>query len=291
MTVVDTLKRAARPVLRAALALVPDAVRVRILPPAERFDRTQPTAAISAPDTPIRMLVAPTNTAWQGWTLARGAEHVPGVGARTSNIVAEGGGYGFLADQVVSRAEYRWSSRWQRAQRRAVMTGFTHVLLEAARPIFGDALGRSVEADLVALRRAGLSVALMLYGSEIRSPQRHRERMPDSPFAAGLWSLTPALEELTARNKALADAFDGPKFLATPDLQLDLPEGVWLPITIDTSLWNPTRAPFTKLDGPPIVSHVPSSAVVKGTDLIEPILGRLHDEGLIRYTPLRGLQA
>lgn len=291
MSLVETLTRAIRSLARAALRLVPDRVRVRILPPGERFDLTNPTPAITATATPIRLLIAPTNTAWQGWTLARAAEHLDGVGARTSGIVPEGGGFDFLSDQEISRAEYRWSSRWQRAQRAAVLGGFTHVLLEAGRPLFGDTFARPVSADIAALQRAGVSVALMMYGSEIRSPQRHRARMADSPFAPGLWSLTPALEVLTARNKALADAFDGPKFLATPDLQLDLPEGVWLPISIDTSIWNPTRAPFSDLDGPPIVSHVPSSAVVKGTDLIEPVLHRLNDEGLIRYTPLRGLKA
>ncbi|MBX9472730.1 glycosyltransferase [Microcella sp.] len=280
-----------RSVARAAAGLAPAALVNRVLPPGQRFDWAHPTPAISPPDADIRVLVAPTNTAWQGWAAARAAEHLEGVGARTSGIVPAGGGFGFLSDQEVPPAEYRWSSRWQRAQRRAVLGGFTHVLLESGRPLFGDAFARPVEADIAALRRAGVSLALMLYGSEVRLPSRHLARMPDSPFAPGLWSATPALEAQALRTAALAAAFDGPVFVATPDLLLDVPEATWLPITIDPTQWESARAAFTHLDGPPIVSHVPSSAVVKGTDLIEPVLTRLHDEGLIRYSPIRGLKA
>ena len=283
----DTVRSAAR----AAAAIVPPALLTRALPPAQRFDRAHPTPAITPPDAAIRLLVAPTNTAWQGWAAARAAEHLEGVGARTSGIVPAGGGFGFVSDQEVPPAEYRWSARWQRAQRRAVLGGFTHVLLESGRPLFGDAFARPVEADIAALRRAGIAVALMLHGSEVRLPSRHLARLPDSPFAPGLWSATPALEVQARRTAALAAAFDGPVFVMTPDLLLDIPEATWLPVTIDPAQWVSARAPFTQLDGPPIVSHVPSSAVVKGTDLIEPVLLRLHDEGLIRYSPIRGLKA
>lgn len=279
-----------RVIARALLPFVPARILTAALPPGERFDISRPTEPVSVPSTPIRVLVAPTNTAWQGWGTARAIERIDGVGARSSGIIPSGGGFGFPADQHVPPKEYRWSSRWHRGQRRAVLSGFTHVMLETGRPLFGDTLGRTADDDLRALRAAGISVALMFYGSELRLPSRHRERMPDSPFAPGLWSLTPALEAQALRIKAFADAFDGPMFVATPDLLIDLPQATWLPVIIDTDPWAATRPAFTGLDGPPIVSHVPSKAIVKGTDLIEPILQRLNEEGLIRYEPLSGLQ-
>lgn len=277
--------------MRAMAAIAPPRILDRALPASQRYDLAHPTAAISPTPTPVRLLVAPTNTAGQGWALARAAELLDGVGARTSGIVPPEGGYGFPTDQEVPSAEYRWSSQWQRAQRRAVRSGFTHVLLESGRPLFGDPLGRAVESDLRALRSAGLAVALLFHGSEVRLPSRHRERMPDSPFAPGLWSLTSVLEAQARRMSELADGFEGPIFVTTPDLLIDVPGATWLPVTIDPDRWRPARAPFTALDGPPTVAHVPSSAVVKGTDLIEPTLLRLHAEGVIRYRPLRGLTA
>ena len=288
---VGFVSNSVRAAARVALTIAPSALLNRLLPVGQRFDRAQPTPAITSPATAVRLLVAPTNTASQGWAVARAVERLGGVGARTSGIVPRGGGYGFLADQEVPPNEYRWSARWHRAQRRAVLDGFTHVLLEAGRPLFGDAFARSVDTDIAALRRAGIGVALLFHGSELRLPSRHLARMPDSPFAEGFWSSTPTLEVQAVRNRALADSFDGPMFVATPDLLLDLPQAVWLPVTIDPAQWSSPRAAFTGLDGAPIVSHVPSSAVVKGTDLIEPMLTRLHDEGVIRFAPIRGLKA
>ncbi len=288
---IESVKRTGRAVLRALVGIIPPGVLNRALPRAQRFDLNRPTPAPTPPSAPVRLLVAPTNTASQGWAFARAAEKLPGVGSRTSCIVPARGGFDFPSDQSVPPTEYRWSTRWQRAQRRAVLGGFTHVLLESGRPLFGDTFARPVEDDLRALRRAGVSVALLFHGSEIRLPSRHLERMPDSPFAPGLWGLTPVLEAQALRMHALADAFDGPVFVTTPDLLIDLPHAVWIPVTIDPGQWTASRAPFTELDGPPTVSHVPSNAVVKGTDLIDPVLTRLHDEGLVRYLPISGLKA
>lgn len=285
------VKRAARHLMRTAVAATPAWILQRALPHHQRLDASRRTPAVQPPSTGIRLLVAPTNTAGQGWAMARAAEVLSDVGARTVGIVPAGGGFGYPADQVVTPAEYRWSTQWQRAQRRAVLAGFTHALVESGRPLFGDTFARPVEADLRAMDAAGISVALYFHGSEVRLPSRHLARTPDSPFAPGLWPLTPALEHQARRMHTLAQKFAGAVFVSTPDLLLDVPFATWLPVSVDPAAWVTLRAPFSTPGGPPIVSHVPSNAIVKGTDLIEPLLLRLHDEGVIRYAPLRGLQA
>lgn len=281
-------KDALRSVLRAALAVTPGALVSRMVDPAQRFDPGHPSPAIDLPrDAPVRLLVAPTNSAGQGWAWARAAERFDGVVARAMQIDMNRFAR-FPADQSVTRGEYRWSRRWQRAQRRAVLAGATHVLLESASPLFGDPHRRDVRGELRRLRRAGVEVALLFHGSDIRSPSRHRARAEWSPFGPEGWDQTAALERVTAENAALVEEVDLPVFVSTPDLLVDLPEAQWLPVVVDPDRWATTRAPFVDRERP-LVVHIPSRTIVKGTDLIDPVLNGLAEEGLIDYRSITGL--
>jgi hypothetical protein len=283
-TLLERVKDALRSVLRASLAVAPSALVTRLVDPTQRFDPAHPSPAIELPrDAPVRLLVAPTNSAGQGWAWARAAERLNGVVARTMQIDMNRFTR-FPADQSIARGEYRWSRRWQRAQRRAVLDGVTHVLLESASPLFGDPHRRDVRQ----LRRAGVEVALLFHGSDIRSPARHRAREEWSPFGAGLWDQTAALERVTAENAALVADADLPVFVSTPDLLVDLPEARWLPVVVDPERWATQRAPFAGR-ARPLVVHIPSRTIVKGTDLIDPVLLRLAEEGLIDYRSITGL--
>ena len=237
-------KDALRSVLRAALVVAPGALVSRMVDPTQRFDPAHPSPAIDLPrDAPVRLLVAPTNSAGQGWAWARAAERLDGVVARTMQIDMNRFTK-FPADQSVTRGEYRWSRRWQRAQRRAVLEGATHVLLESASPLFGDPHRRDVRGELRQLGRAGIAVALLFHGSDIRSPSRHWARAEWSPFGPGGWDQTAALERVTAENAALVAEVDLPVFVSTPDLLVDLPEARWLPVVVDPQRWATERAPF-----------------------------------------------
>jgi len=235
----------------------------------------------------VRLLVAPTNSAGQGWAWARAAERLPGVVARTMQIDMQRF-QRFPADQSVSRGEYRWSTRWQRAQRRAVLADVTHVLLESASPLFGDPHRRDVRGEVRALRRAGIHVALLFHGSDIRSPSRHRARAAWSPFGPDGWDQTSALERVTAENAALIAELDLAVFVSTPDLFHDVPHAQWLPVVVDPQRWRTERVPLSGRDRP-LVVHIPSRSIVKGTDLINPVLQRLADEQLIDYRSITGL--
>ena len=85
----------------------------------------------------------------------------------------------------------------------------------------------------------------------------------------------------------LIEQFDGPVFVSTPDLLLDVPGGIWLPVVVDID--RPQGDPPLSRDRLPLVLHAPSKAVTKGTDLIEPVVEDLVERGLVEYRRLSGL--
>lgn len=275
-----------RTAARVARAL-PQRLLARLVPAGQRFDPSAPPPAVQLPDTAARLLVGPVNSAGQGHAWARAAERLPGVGARAMAVRGPRD-FGFAADQSVPLGDYRWSRAWQRAQRRAVLADATHVLLESARPLFGDVERGAVEAEVSALRERGIHVALAFHGSDLRDPAAHRARERHSPYAEGLWALTPALTARARHARALIAETGCPVFVSTPDLLLDVPEAVWLPVVVEPERWRTDAAPLAH-GGRPVVAHAPSTAIVKGTDLIDGTLRALEAEGLIEYRRLEGL--
>lgn len=285
-----------RVVLRGALAITPASLVNRLVDETQRFSTSHMSPTVSFPrddletgvhDDDVRLFVAPTNSAGQGWAWARAAETLPGVAARAMHIDMRRFQQ-FPADLSVPRGEYRWSTRWQRAQRRAVLREATHVLLESATPLFGDPHGRDARRDIRLLRRNGIHVALLFHGSDIRSPNRHRARAPWSPFHEGGWDQTAAFERVTAENAALVAELDLPVFVSTPDLFHDVPGAQWLPVVVNPARWHSARAPLAGRSRP-LVVHIPSHSAAKGTVLIDPVLQRLADEQLIDYRSITGL--
>ncbi len=287
MSAIARLRAVGQRAAGALASAVPPRVLARVVPAGQRFDPVAPPPAVQLPDTAVRLLVAPVNSAGQGCAWARAAERLPDVGAQAM-AVRSVRDFGFATDQLVPLGDYRWSRAWQRAQRQAVLAGATHVLLESAKPLFGDAFGRGVLGEIEALRGAGIRVALAWHGSDVRDPAAHRARERHSPYAEGLWALTPALQVRADRARALIDAVGCPLFVSTPDLLSDLPQAVWLPVVVEPERWRADAAPLAR-DGRPIVAHVPSTAIVKGTDLVDGTLRALDAEGLIEYRRIEGL--
>ena len=289
MTEASRAKATAQRALAGLARAIPPRLLARVLPAGQRFNPTASSAPIVLPTTPVRLLIAPVNSAGQGWAWARAAERLPGVGARAM-AVRSARDFGFDTDQLVSLGEYRWSTRWQAAQRAAVLAGATHVVLESAKPLFGDAFGRGVLAELAGLRGAGIRTALLFHGSDLREPVAHRARERYSPYADGLWSLTPALTLRAERARDLIERADCPVFVSTPDLLMDAPEATWLPVVVDPERWTSPTPPLAH-GGRPVVAHVPSTAIVKGTDVIESTLRVLDADGLIEYRRIENLPA
>jgi hypothetical protein len=261
----------------------------RILPPGQRPRPADAATVAEPPSTPIRLLIGPANSAGQGWQWARAVEReIEGVGATAMRVVLDTD-LGHPADLSVPLGTYRWSHRWRRAQEDAVAGRFTHVLLESARPLLSD-VSSVVVAEIRRLRENGIAVGLLFHGSDLRLPDRHARREPLSPYTGNRWELTATLQAQAERSAALIARLRLPVFVSTPDLLLDAPSAHWLPVVIDPDAWAGGRTLLAGGDTP-IVAHAPSHPLLKGSDLIDPVLRRLDDEGTIRYRRLEGVPA
>jgi hypothetical protein len=234
-------------------------------------------------DEPVRLLVGPTNSAGQGWGWARScADHVPGVGARAFAVRRRE--LGFPDDYGVAPSHYGHPT-WQRRHEDYVAASFTHVLIEAMRPLFGTRHGRDAAGDIAGLRRAGLEPALVMHGSEIRLPSAHSLREPWSPF--GDDDLSRRLEAQAGRFQAYARTFDGPVFVSTPDLLADLPSATWLPVVIEPDRWATPDEPLRRRR--PVVVHAPSNPRFKGSQVVDMVLDALASRGLVEYRRLEAV--
>ncbi|GAB3144575.1 hypothetical protein [Marisediminicola antarctica] len=262
--------------------MLPDRAIARILPRSISFspDDLPPLPPVPAAST--RLYIGPVNWAGQGYQWARAVRRFGNDADAVNMAYRVGTEYGFPADYVVPVGVYSWSREWQERQAAYVHENFTHVLVEAERILFAGAFRGSLPAEVRELGRRGIGVAMLCHGSDIRLPSRHAARHADSPFRDGLWDLTPTLEKQARRNLALLESLGRPVFVSTPDLLVDVPGATWLPVVIEPDAWSTDQLPF-QAHGLPVVAHAPSRAAVKGSDLVDPILQQLDDEGLLRY--------
>lgn len=229
--------------------------------------------------------ITPANFAGQGWAWARSAERdLPDV---TAEVVANPGGFGFRSD-VVLTAELSADLDWQLAQAKRVLGGWTHVISESVRPVLGQLNGSTLSGDMAALRRAGVRVAVVCHGSEIRRPSHHAATYQFSPFVGDYEGLL-ELRQRAERNRNILHALDIPVFVSTPDLLDDVPHARWLPVVVAEADLAPAKPPFQR--EVPVVLHLPSSPRLKGTTTIDAVGQRLADEGLIEYRSLRDVPA
>lgn len=280
------------PLIRRILALLPDSVINRLL--GRRGWEDAELGVAVPPQTPIRLFVAPANSAGQGWAWARAVEcELAGVGAVDLAIRTAGShAFSFPADLLIPETVYVFAAKWRARQHQALLD-FTHVLLESGRFAYGNVPGTTPRDAAVALAAEGPRIALLWHGSDIRMPSRHVTDEPDSPFGPrGTYPAesTAVLERNARTNLAFIESTDFPVFVSTPDLLSMAPRSTWLPVVVDAEAWSRSgdRAPF---DGGalPVVVHAPSNAGLKGTEQIRPIMQRLHDEGLIEYRELSGI--
>lgn len=284
-------RRGANPVRRAAwkaLAAMPESVQMRANPGKYGFTAKDVPPPVAPPATDVRLYIGPVNSASQGYRWARAAELLPGVGA-VSMQHRTARDFGFPADYALPTTVFVRSQSWQKAQFEAVSKGFTHVIVESQRPLFADLFAADVEREVEALRRAGIKVAMLCHGSDIRLPSRHRELDQWSPFRADEWDRTPALEEQAREARRIMAAVGVPVYVSTPDLLLDWPEAQWLPTVVDPHVWR-CDIPILEREVP-VVLHAPSNPIVKGSALIEPVMERLATEGLVDYRRVQGVQS
>ncbi|KAA9152727.1 glycosyltransferase family 4 protein [Microbacterium lushaniae] len=275
-------------VKKAISSAMPDPIAERVLP----FKRAafREAGVTSVADAPCRLFLGPVNSAGQAHAWARVAESLPGVAAANFMYRNAGDVFRYPADHAVATSYFVTNRRWQRAQRRAVSSRFTHVLIESGREILGS--GRSATEDAAFLAARGVTVGLLWHGSDIRTPSVHAATEPDSPFRRGDYVDQERLEQIARANHTLIRDSGLPCFVSTPDLLGFVPDAVWLPVVVEPARWasSAVRPPLTGTRRP-VVVHAPSRAGLKGTALIQDAVRRLDAEGVIEYRELAGLPA
>jgi len=236
----------------------------------------------------IRLLVGPVDFAGQASAWARAAKTLPHVSA-CSFAVNNDASFTSGADYSVDRDTFT-DDAWSR-KHEAWIGGFTHVIIEAGRPITGTRHGLDCAGELPVLEEMGVKIALVAHGSDVRRPDSHRRREPDSPFADLDSKDSKVRQKYADRIAPLIDSWPW-AFASTPDLLEDIPRARWLPAVVDPERWlaKPWEPPTGRgAAWPPLVVHVPSSTHMKGTEAIERVLRRLVEGGRIRYRPMRNV--
>lgn len=252
------------------------------------MDRTVPGAdavpPLSAdPTRRARLLIAPMNYAGQGsaWAASAQSEDV-----EAQNLAVEfPGSFRFPATRHVPARTFLGSPSWRRSQREA-LASFTHVMIESFTSVLGRGSGRAITAEVAEMTRAGIRVALVCHGTDVRLPSAHRRRNRHSPFEEMSTREREDLERLVAENLEVARSFAGPVYVSTPDLLLDVPGADWLPVVIDPERWHSARGVDAAV---PVVLHVPSAGPVKGTRHVEAAARELQAGGVIEYRTLQGI--
>lgn len=278
--IVASLTSKARIAVRLAKARLPDRLSVLTLAEQDRYDPAAIPDPIQPPEGNVRVMIGPANFAGQGHAWARAAERLDGVAALNMQYRSRAD-YGFPADYAVPESIWSFSRRWGVRQRAAVGAGFTHVLYEAERALFGAANDKIVSREARWLRQHGVNVGMICHGTDIRLPSRHREIDPYSPFHDADPDWVASLEARARANHAVLDRVGAPVFVSTPEMVLDRPDATWLPVVVHADRWV-TSAPVLSREVP-VVLHAPTNPQVKGTHRIEPVVDALHGEGLIDY--------
>jgi hypothetical protein len=237
---------------------------------------------------PIRLFIGPANEVEQGFLWARAAELLPGVTA-VSMMGFDHGGYQVQADLIVEEGVYLRSPIWHDALD-AYLHDRTHVIWESGLPLLGRRFDSDAFAEMERLRHAGVSVAMIFHGSDIRPPLRHAELSEWSPFRdRGL--PRNVYSDRAERNLDHASELDVPVFVSTPDLLRWVPFATWCPVVVDTARWRNASAEVARdeIRHRPIVVHAPSNPRMKGTQKIEPMLRQLHASGVIEYRQIVGV--
>lgn len=77
------------------------------------------------------------------------------------------------------------------------------------------------------------------------------------------------------------------RFVSTPDMLDFVPGAQWLPVVVRPDAFVPGAPVLARRV--PVVLHAPSNPLLKGSDVVDEALTRLHDEGRVEYRRLYGV--
>lgn len=232
-----------------------------------------------------RLLIAPANYAGQGHAWATAVQqHVDD--ATAMNFRAGTLKNPFPSDYSVDGTDFAGDLEWRVAWRDYVTSTFTHVIVEANRPIFGTISSRG-DRSVHELVHDGKHVALLSHGTDARIPSLHAASERWHPYDAIDQAQLDRMEENARANVAFYNSFDGPVYVSTPGLLEFVERGTWLPLVVDVELWHSATQPMVR--DLPVVAHIPSGPQ-KGSHMIDPILSSMAERGLIEYLRVEGVQ-
>ena len=221
------------------------------------------------------LAIGPRNMAGQAYLMADAVQRFLNIPSISFSLGKSG--YDFPIHLPVSMDDWR-DPFWQRKHREMLSAGFSHVLAECGTGVLGTMGGKFIDEQVSLLDESGISVAVLLHGSEIRDPIAHQQ-YAYSPFQDND-DLTKTLEKAVSILRQHLGNSDIPIFVTTPDL-LQYIEGEWLPAVVDVNFWS--SIPSRPNKSIPTVLHMPSSNQLKGSKYIDFELLRLENAGKIKY--------
>ena len=249
-----------------------------------------PAEKIPAPD----VLIGPTNSAGQAYEWARALRN-SGLAARSVELESGDRYFAYPSDIALPEESLVTLDRRAAALLNLVVKSQT-IILESGMPIAAPdpapiTARRSGFRQARELQDSGHNVGIIFHGSDIRRPDLHMRTHKWSPFAqadaAEVLELSRQRTRITHEELA---SWNGPVMVSTPDLISATPGARWVPVTVDFANFpSPSDDASEKNDLPPMVVHLPSSSLLKGTHLIDPVLRRLAGEGIIRYARYKGV--
>ena len=234
------------------------------------------------------ILLGATNSAGQAnsWALAL---RKAGRNAQSLQIVSDENGSWFNADRTINRNQWK-PLEFRKQLFKEVTSQNSGVLLESLRPIFAlnqPSLFTAEEGlnDLIDLWRAGLKVAVVFHGSDIRDQLHHAKMDEFSPYRNPVDPAKfDAVRVRADQTRLVARKLNRHRikhFVTTPDLLHELPDATWLPAVIDIEKFK-TNSSIKNSAGPLKVLFLPSNGWLKSEGLVTPVLNELEKEGVIK---------
>ena len=233
------------------------------------------------------ILLGATNSAGQANSWAHALRNA-GRGAQSLQIVKDQTNTWFHADRTVQRDQWK-KLEFRKQLFKEITSSNSSVLLESLRPLFAlnqPSLFTAQEGlnDLIDLWRAGLKVAVVFHGSDIRDQMHHAKMDEFSPYRNPVDPVKfEAVRVRADHTRLIARKLNRHRikqFITTPDLLHELPDATWLPAVIDIAKFETTTS-IKSSSGPLKVLFLPSNGWLKSENLVTPILEKLAKEGVI----------
>ena len=217
------------------------------------------------------LAIGPLNTAGQAreWSEAvRSSLGIPAVSFAPSG--QEGGITG-----SVHKSRPRWLPRrrfpplpLRRLWYQKILRDSSHLLDESLMPLY-DTFSRYFSAhEVQSLRRRGITAGVVFHGDDIRNHELHAQRVPGSYVLELDSDYRNRLNANSKMRRGLARELGIPIYVSTPDLALEFPESVWLPLAVQPTMWQSGPGPLER--SKPRVLFRPTSSA-KGSSVIVPV--------------------